>query len=63
MKLITTAEAAKNLNISRPRIYQLINEGKLVAEKYGRDFLIRESDLRNVKVYGKPGRPRSKPAE
>ena len=60
MKYLTTKEAAERLNVSRPRIYQLIEEGKLLAEKFGRDFQIKESALKNVETYGKPGRPASK---
>lgn len=57
MKFLTTKEAAEKLNVSRPRVYQLIEEKKLVAEKIGRDFLIKESSLLKVETYGKPGRP------
>lgn len=60
MKFLTTKEAAERLNISRPRVYQLIEEKKLVAEKIGRDFLIKESSLANVETYGKAGRPKKK---
>ena len=57
MKFLTTREVAEKLNISRPRVYQLIEEKKLIAEKIGRDFLIKESSLLSVETYGKPGRP------
>ncbi len=57
MKFLTTKEVAERLNISRPRVYQLIEEKKLIAKKIGRDFLIKESSLLNVETYGKPGRP------
>lgn len=57
MKLLTTLEAAKKLDVARSRIYQLINEGTLTAEKIGRDYLIKEKNLENVTTYGKPGRP------
>lgn len=57
MKFITTKEVAEKLKISRPRVYQLIQEKKLAAEKIGRDFLIKESSLTGVETYGKPGRP------
>lgn len=57
MKLLTTQETATRLGVSRPRVYQLIAEGKLSAEKIGRDYLVEESSLENVKTYGKSGRP------
>ncbi len=57
MKFLTTKEAAERLNISRPRVYQLIEEKKLIAEKIGRDYLIKESSLSKVATYGKLGRP------
>jgi len=60
MKFLTTREAAEILKVSRPRIYQLIAEGKLIADKHGRDYLINEGALTNVKTFGKPGRPASK---
>lgn len=60
MKYLTTKEAAERLKVSRPRIYQLIAEGKLIADKHGRDYLIKEAALTNVETYGKPGRPASK---
>ena len=57
MKFLTTKEAAEKLNISRSRVYQLIEQKKLIADKIGRDYLIKESSLKNVDTYGKPGRP------
>ncbi len=38
----------------------MISEGTLPANKVGRDFIILEKDLENVKIYGKPGRPKKK---
>jgi len=57
MKFITTKEVAEKLNISRSRVYQLIEEKKLIAKKIGRDFLIKESSLANIEIHSKPGRP------
>ena len=57
MKLLTTKEVAERLKISRPRVYQLIEGKKLIAAKIGRDFVIKESSLKGVKTFGKPGRP------
>jgi excisionase family DNA binding protein len=61
MKLISTDEAAERLGISGRRIRQLIDEGKLQAQYVGGGYVIEESALESVKVYGKPGRP-PKPA-
>jgi excisionase family DNA binding protein len=60
MKLMNTAEAAESLGVSVRRVRQLIVEGKLVARNLGRDYVIEESALKSVKVYGKPGRPAKK---
>lgn len=57
MKFLTTKEVAEKLNLSRSRVYQLIEQKKLIADKIGRDYLIKESSLKNVETYGKPGRP------
>ena len=57
MKLISTDEAAERLGISGRRIRQLIDEGKLPAQYVGGGYVIEESALDSVKVYGKPGRP------
>jgi hypothetical protein len=35
----------------------LIEEGKLVAHKLGRDYAIEEKVLEGMQVYGKPGHP------
>ena len=57
MKLLSTKQAATALGISLPRIHQLIQEGKLEAQKIGRDYAIEESALEAVQTYGKAGRP------
>jgi excisionase family DNA binding protein len=57
MALLTTRQAAERLGISIPRIHQLINEGLLPAEKIGRDYVIREEDLKLAKDRPKAGRP------
>lgn len=44
------------------RVHQLINEGRLPAEKMGRDYLIKEDDLKLVEDR-KPGRPRKADGE
>ena len=61
--MIGTKEAAKRLNISLRRVQQLITLGTLPAQKVGRDYIVLESDLESVKVYGKPGRPLKEKSE
>ena len=56
--MLTTAQAAIILQVSRSRILKLIEAGRLPAEKLGRDWLIRPEDLELVKVR-RPGRPRA----
>ena len=48
-KLLSTVEAAKKMGLHRVRIHQLIKEGVLPAEKYGRDYMIKELDLEILK--------------
>jgi excisionase family DNA binding protein len=57
MKLLTTKEAAARLGISVMRVQQLIWDGRLPAEKMGRDYFIKEDDLKLV-ADRKPGRPK-----
>ena len=53
---LTTREVAERLNISMRRVRALIESGQLPSKQYGRDHLIKESDLELVKDR-KPGRP------
>lgn len=62
MKLLTTKEAAARLGISVMRVQQLIWDGRLPAEKMGRDYFIKEDDLKLVEDR-KPGRPRKAQSE
>lgn len=56
MSLISTKEAAEKLGISVLRVQQLIWQKRLPAQKIGRDYVIKESDLKLV-ADRKPGRP------
>jgi excisionase family DNA binding protein len=56
MKLLTTPEAAERLGITLARVQQLIWNGRLPAQKVGRDYVIQEEDLKLVSDR-KPGRP------
>jgi excisionase family DNA binding protein len=60
MKLITTPEVAERLGVTLARVQQLIWEGRLPAQKVGRDYVINEDDLRLV-ADRKVGRPRKTP--
>lgn len=57
MKLLGTNEAATRLGVSTRRVRALIVEGKLQATYVGGGYVIEESALDAVKVYGKAGRP------
>lgn len=45
---ITTKEAAERLGVTPARIRQLVLAGDLPAEKFGRDLMIKETDLKLV---------------
>lgn len=54
--LISVIEAAEKLGVSRWRVNQFINEGRLPATKIGRSYVIKEKDLELVRDR-KVGRP------
>ncbi len=56
MKLLSTSEAADKLKVSVQRVHQFIAEGRLPAQKVGRDYVIDGNDLRLV-AERKTGRP------
>jgi excisionase family DNA binding protein len=57
MKLLTTNEAAAILGVTKWRIFALIRDGRLPAERFGNAYMIKESDLKLVEDR-KPGRPK-----
>ena len=57
MKLLTAKQAAQILGVDDSRVRVLIREGRLPAQKVGRDWVILEPDLELVKDR-KPGRPK-----
>jgi excisionase family DNA binding protein len=57
MNLLTTKEAAKQLGVSRRRVLALIQTERLPAQKFGRDYMIKEKDLKLVENR-KVGRPK-----
>lgn len=46
---LTTKEAAERLGVTPARVRQLVLAGDLPAEKFGRDLMIKESDLKLVR--------------
>ena len=54
--LLTTKEVAERLGVTPSRVRALIQSGRLPSQQYGRDHLIKESDLKLVQDR-KPGRP------
>jgi len=57
MEFLTTLEVADKLGVTRRRVLALIEAGRLPATKFGRDYMIREKDLKLVENR-KVGRPR-----
>jgi excisionase family DNA binding protein len=57
MKLLGVNEAAEKLGVSTRRVRALIAEGKLTASYIGGGYVIEESALNTVTIYGKAGRP------
>lgn len=47
-EFISTTELAKLLGISRVAVFKKIKEGKIKAEKIGRNFMIRKKDLPEI---------------
>lgn len=55
-KGLTTKEAAKRLNVSPARVRRLVLDGRLPAQKFGRDLVFYEVDLASFERL-KGGRP------
>lgn len=58
-KKITTAEFAEKVDLTAPRIRQLILHGIIEAEKFGRDYMIDEQFIDDIK--NRPERRGRKP--
>ena len=54
---VSTSEAAEELGITRQRVLQLINQGRLEASRLGNTFMISKAALANV-ADRTPGRPK-----
>ncbi len=57
MDFLTTKQTAERLKITPRRVQALIEAGRLPAQKFGRDYMIREMDLKLVENR-KRGRPK-----
>lgn len=57
MKLLTTAEAARELGVTPRRVRQLIADGRIAAKKVGRDYVIDPRSLKAVENR-QTGRPK-----
>ncbi len=55
-KLLSTAEVAAHLGVTRQRVLELIGEERLPAMKVGRAYVVRADDLSSLSI-GKAGRP------
>jgi excisionase family DNA binding protein len=55
--LLDTNQAAERLGVSRRHAWSLVRDGKLPAQKVGRTYVIKASDLKLVEKRRKPGRP------
>jgi excisionase family DNA binding protein len=60
--LLSTNEVATKLGVTPIRVRAMIRAGRLPAQKIGRDYVLRESDLALVENR-KPGRPPKKHAK
>ena len=57
MNYLTTKETAEKLGVSTGRIRQMVIAGQLHAEKFGRELMISETDIKAVR-HRKTGRPK-----
>ena len=60
-ELLSVAQTAKLLDITRQRVHDLIKNGQIVACKFGRYYYIEAAELERYKNQptGKPYQPRS----
>ncbi len=61
---LTTTQTAERLNVSQARVRQMIIDGVIKADKFGRDNVISEAEIKRVeKLNRKPGRPKKEAAK
>lgn len=60
--LLSTAEVAAQLGVTRQRVIELISHERLPARKVGRSYVVRASDLSLLTRFkvGRPPKPRKK---
>lgn len=57
-----TDEAAAELGVSKTVVWRQIKRGKLIAEKFGRDYRIKREDFETFRLIDRQrGRPRTDP--
>ncbi len=57
--LMSVTEAAQRLNMDESQLRLMLRQGRIVGEKFGRDWMVSESALAQYKPR-KRGRPRTK---
>ena len=59
-KLLSTAEVAAQLGVTRQRVLELITEGRLPAIKVGRAYVVRAGDVSSLTLMkvGRPPKPK-----
>jgi excisionase family DNA binding protein len=63
VRLMTLAEVAERVGLDSSRLRVLIGQGRLPATKYGKTWLVRESDVKAFEKQPRlPGRPAMKKA-
>jgi excisionase family DNA binding protein len=63
-RMLTTREVATRLGVTLRRVRQLIEEGRLPSQQFGRDHLIKEGDVKLVenRRRGRPSKGQSEQA-
>lgn len=56
-QLLSVKDVADKLNISIPRVHQLIQEGRIAAQKVGRDYVIMSDAITDDLLERPTGRP------
>ena len=64
-KLLSTAEVAAQLGVTRQRVLELITEGRLSAIKVGRAYVVRAGDVSSLSLMkvGRPPKPKDEKAK
>jgi excisionase family DNA binding protein len=57
-ELYTIPEAAEYFRVSRQRLWKLVSEGRIKAQRVGQQWLIKERDLLKIE-WKSAGRPRA----